>query len=124
MYKSRLNEIPTLRLLSGTVAVTRYNRVRLALKRLENPMRIELPGLRSLDFILEDQVWAIVDRNLNDIPVIAWTDFKPRASLHEPVHCTLRIYHLHADAIVEQALEKLDTILENKLNPQKTGSKA
>ena len=120
MYKSRLNDIPTLKSLPATVAVARYNRVRLALKRVENPMRIELPGLRSMDFILEDQVWAIVDRDLNDIPVVAWTDFEPRSSLHQPVHCTMRIYHLHADAIVEQALEKLDEILEARLKPRTT----
>jgi hypothetical protein len=120
MYKSRLNDIPTLKSLPGTVPVARYNRVRLALKRLENPIRIELPGLRSMDFILEDQVWAIVDRNLNDIPVVAWTDFQSRDSLHQPVHCTLRIYHLHADVIIEQAQEKLDEILEARLKAKKT----
>ena len=115
MYKSRLNEIPTLKSLPGTVTAARFNRVRLALNRLENPLRIELTGLRSMDFILEDQVWAIVDRNLNDIPVVAWTDFEPRASLHLPIHCTMRIYHLHADVIIDQALQKLDDILEARL---------
>jgi hypothetical protein len=122
MYRSRLNEIPTLKSLPGTVDAARFNRVRLALSRLENPLRLELPGLRSMDFILENQVWAIVDRNHNDIPVVAWTDFEPRETLHEPVHCIMRIYHLHADAIIDQALHKLDNILEarlkNKKNPR------
>ena len=120
MYRTRLNDIPTLKSLPSTVTADRYNRVRLALRRLENPLRIELPKLRSLDFILEDEIWAIVDRDLNDIPVVAWTDFEPRSSLHQPVHCTMRIYHLHADAIVEQALEKLDEILEARLKPRTT----
>jgi len=115
MYKSRLNEIPTLKSLPGTVEAARFNRVRLALNRLENPLRVELNGLRSMDFILEDQVWAIVDRNLNDIPVVAWTDFEPRSTLHQPINCTTRVYHLHADVIIDQALQKLDIILETRL---------
>ena len=103
----------------GSITAARFNRVRLALHRLENPLRIELSGLRSMDFILEDQVWAIVDRNLNDIPVVAWTDFEPRTTLHQPILCIMRIYHLHADAIIDQALQKLDDILESRLKPDK-----
>ena len=115
MYRTRLNDIPTLKSLPSTVPAERFNRVRLALRRLENPLRIELPKLRTLDFILEDEMWAIVDRDLNDIPVVAWTDFEYRSSLHQPVQCTLRHYHAHADAIMDKALEKLDTILEARL---------
>lgn len=115
MYRSRLNEIPTLRSRPTAVTAERYNRVRLALLRLENPLRVELPKLRSLDFILENGIWAIVDRDLNDIPVAAWTDFAHRSSLHHPVQCTLRYYHTHADAIIEKALQKLDEILSAML---------
>ena len=120
MYKSRLNDIPTLKSQPSSVASVRFNRVRLALKRLENPLRIELPGLRSMDFILENQVWAVVDRNHNDIPVVAWTDFASRTTLHQPVYCIMRIYHLHADAIIDQALRKLDDILDARLKQEKT----
>ena len=119
MYKSRLNDIPTLKSLPSSVTAVRFNRVRLALNRLENPMRIELPGLRSMDFILENQVWAIVDRNHNDIPIVAWTDFEPRTTLYQPISCTIRIYHLHADAIIDQALQKLDDILDARLKQGK-----
>jgi hypothetical protein len=115
MYLSRLNDIPILRTFPGTVAPDRYNRVRLALVRLQNPLRIELPGLRSLDMILENEVWAIVDRDLNDIPVIAWTEFERRSALHQPIHCTLRFYHAHGDIILDMALQKLDEILSARL---------
>jgi hypothetical protein len=115
MYRSRLNEIPTLRSRPITVTADRYNRVRLALRRLENPLRIELPKLRSLDFILEDEMWAIIDRDLNDIPVVAWTDFEHRSTLHQPIPCMLRYYHAHADAVMDKALQKLDEILEARL---------
>lgn len=114
-YRSRLDELPVLRSHPESVDAERYNRVRLALRRLENPMRIELPKLRSLDFILEDEMWAIVDRDLNDLPVAAWTDFQHRSTLHQPVHCTLRYYHAHADAVIETALQKLDEILDARL---------
>jgi len=115
MYRSRLNELPTLKTRPATVTADRYNHVRLALRRLENPLRIELPKLRTLDFILEDDTWAIVDRDLNDMPVVAWTDFEHRSTLHEPVHCTLRYYHAHADIIMAKALERLDEILTERL---------
>ena len=115
MYRARLNDIPVLKSLPATVAAERFNRVRLALRRLENPLRIELPTLRSLDFILEDDMWAIIDRDLNDIPVLAWTDFAHRTALHQPVPCTLRYYHAHADAIMDKALQKLDEILITRL---------
>lgn len=63
-FRSRLDEIPILRSAATTVPAVRYNRVRLALRRLENPLRLELPRLRSLDMILEDEAWALVDRGL------------------------------------------------------------
>ena len=116
MYRSRLNDLPTLKSQPVTVPADRYNRVRLALRRLENPLRIELPKLRSLDFLLEDEMWAIIDRDLNDMPVAAWTDFEHRTALHQPVPCTLRHYHAHADAVMDKALQKLDDILEGRLN--------
>lgn len=114
-YRSRLNNIPSLSSAPATVPAARYNRVRLALRRLENPLRIELPGLRSLDMILEDEVWAIVDRDLNDIPIVAWTGFESRSALHTPLRCTLHYYHAHASAILDTALNTLDRILGQRL---------
>ena len=115
MYRSRLNDLPTLKTRPTTVTADSYNRVRLALRRLENPLRIELPKLRSLDFVLEDEMWAIIDRDLNDIPIVAWTDFEHRTALHEPVHCTLRYYHAHADVVMGKALRQLDEVLTTRM---------
>ncbi len=114
-YRSRLNSIPTLKSVPASVLAARYNRIRLALLRLENPLRIELPGLRSLDFILEDEVWVIVDRELNDVPIVAWTGFEARSSLHTPLRCTLAYYHAHADLIIDKAFSTLDRILAQRL---------
>lgn len=114
-YRSRLDDIPILTSAMTTVPAVRYNRVRLALRRLENPLRIELPRLRSLDMILEDQTWAVVDRSLNDIPVAAWTDFESRSALHTPLRCSLHYYHAHAAIITDTALTAMDHILAERL---------
>lgn len=114
-FRSRLDEIPILRSAATTVPAVRYNRVRLALRRLENPLRLELPRLRSLDMILEDEAWALVDRGLNDIPIVAWTDFSPRTALHTPLHCSLHYYHGHAALVVDTALITMDHILAERL---------
>jgi len=114
-YRSRLNDIPILKSAATTVPAARYNRVRLALRRLENPLRIELPRLRTLDIILEDQAWAIVDRSLNDMPVVAWTDFAPRSALHTPLRCSLHYYHTHAGVLIDAALDAMDHILAERL---------
>ena len=114
-YRSRLDSLPVLKSAPASVPAARYNRVRLALRRLENPLRLQLPGLRTLDMILEDDLWVIVDRDLNDIPVAAWSDFAARSSLHKPIHCTLRSYHAHAALIIDKAFKGLDALLTQRL---------
>jgi len=116
MYRSRINDLPILSSRTTTVSAERYNEIRLALRRLENPLRIQLPKLRTLDFILEDELWAIVDRDLNDMPVAVWTDFEHRSTLHQPVSCTLRHYHAHADVVIDKAWDILDEILKERLS--------
>jgi len=93
-----------------------FNRVRIALKRLENPIRYAVPGLRSLDLLVGDEVWVCVDRSLNDLPVVAWTDFDVnRGSLHEPVPCKVRYYHAYAAAVMRRSLDALEEYLDERL---------
>lgn len=94
-----------------------YNLVHIALNRLGSPIRIELPRLRTLDLILEKDAWIVVDRSLNDIPVVAWIDFKVahREALHEPVACERRTYHTHALLIVDKVIEAMHLILGERL---------
>ena len=88
----------------------------MALRRLRNPLRISLPKLRSLDLILEDDAWIIVDRELNDIPVLAWLDFETKSrGLHEPVVCKLNLYHAHGLIIVEKAMEAMALLIGEQL---------
>ncbi|HHM05851.1 MAG TPA: hypothetical protein ENJ19_08920 [Gammaproteobacteria bacterium] len=94
----------------------RFNAVRLALRWTTNPQRFPIEGLRGLDMILEDGLWAIADRTLNDIPVAAWTDFEPRTSLHQPIACRLRFYHAHAGLVLDPAWAYCDRYLKRALD--------
>jgi len=115
--RSRLENIPTYDTRKYMMRAQDYNLVRIALKRLGSPIRLEIPNLRTLDFYLEDDLWVIVDRSLSDIPVIAWLNFNDheRDNLHEDINCERRSYHTHATIIVDKALEALHLILGEKL---------
>lgn len=94
-----------------------YNRVRLALLRISNPLRIELQGMRCLEVILTDQYWLCFDACMNDCPIMAWTDFQcdHRSAIHAPVNCMLRLYHTHAGLVMGAVLEELGKSLHHKL---------
>lgn len=114
--KSDLTNIPVYKRLKSTVSAEHFNLVKIALKRLGCPIRLELPKLRTLDFLLDEETWIIVDRHLNDIPVIAWLDFDTKdRSLHEPLNCSLNLYHAHATIIQPRVLEAMSLLLGEKL---------
>jgi len=113
----RLVDMPTLASKDATVEAPRYNRVRLALLRLGSPLRIGLPELRGLDMVLDEESWVCVDRSLNDLPVIAWLDFRTagRDNLYQPIPCRTRYYHRHAGLITQTALSEMDREIETRL---------
>ena len=117
--RSRLDHIPCFESRMSEIRAQDFNLVHIAHKRLSTtPIRIELPRLRTLDFLFEKDLWVIVDRSLNDIPIIAWLDFEEteRDNLHQPITCEQRIYHTHASLIVDKAFEAMHLILGEKLN--------
>ena len=116
--RSRLDDLPVFETRKVLVPADNYNLVHIALKRLGNPLRFELPRLRTLDLILEKDAWIVVDRSLNDIPVLAWIDFEVahRQSLHEPILCERRSYHTHAMLIVDKVIEAMHLILGERLS--------
>ncbi len=97
------------------VPAARYNRVRLALLRLGEPLRLDLPDLRHLAVELTATAWVCVDASLDDLPVAAWTDFAPRDSLHQPVPCRLRLYHAQAELILDRIGTSVDRLLAERL---------
>ena len=116
--KSRLDNTPVYDTRETKIRAQDYNLIHIALNRLGSPIRLEIPNLRTLDFIIEDDLLVIVDRSLNDVPVIAWLNFKDkeRSNLHEDIVCERRTYHTHAMIIVEKALEALHLILGEMLD--------
>ena len=117
VMSSRLDDIPIFEQRETAVAAADFNLVQIALNRLGEPLRIPLTGLRSLELILERGAWIVVDRDLNEIPVLAWTDFhtEERATLHEPILCLLKTYHIHAPMILAAVTEFMEQDLARRI---------
>ncbi|MDH5324023.1 MAG: hypothetical protein OEZ68_18855 [Gammaproteobacteria bacterium] len=116
--KSKLIDVPVLKAMPCSIEASNYNRVRLALCRLGNPLRLELINLRGLDVQLDNEAWVCVDRTLNDMPIFAWVNLQSRGrvSLCAPVPCQLRFYHNHADLICGTVLDLIDRQLQIRLS--------
>lgn len=73
----------------GDVDANYFNAAQTALKHIGQPIRFKIPTLNHLDLIVQKDDWIVVDGVLNDMPVVAWTDFQTagRDNLHEPVAC-------------------------------------
>jgi hypothetical protein len=118
----RLNDLQPLHTLKRVIQADDYNRVRLALRRIGNPLRFELQNLRCLDIILNDQHWVCVDPCMRDRPVMAWTDFQAarRSAIHTPVECMLRMYHVHAGLVMGEVLDGVGRTLHRELEAVQT----
>jgi hypothetical protein len=118
MYK-RLADLPAYHSENGQVSARRFNQVQIALRRLDPPLRIPIPGLRNLQMILDDESWVCVDTSLNDMPVAAWIRFQiqGRDNLHTPVACQISHYHAHAGLVMETALREMENHLGEALLP-------
>ncbi len=116
MY-TRHNEVQQLRSENTEVQAIYYNHVQTALKRLDNQIRFKIPTLKHLDLILQNDAWVVVDTVLNDMPIIAWSDFniEHRETLHQPVKCEIRFYHFAADKIMDKTLEAMELVLGEKM---------
>ena len=118
MHYNRHNEVPAYATYDSEIPANYYNHVQIALKRLEETIRLSIPKLWHLDLILQKDAWIIVDRSLNDLPIAAWTDFevKDRENIHEPIHCQIRTFHAYARAMLNRTLEAMEMLLGEKLN--------
>ena len=116
--KSRLENLPAFEIRKTNVKAIHYNLVQVGLKRLSSPMRFALPGQSVLDLHLEKEAWIVVDKSLNDSPIIAWTDFATRSrnNLHEDIPCTLKTYHSHAGDLVEKIMEAMTLLIGEQLD--------
>lgn len=116
---SRLDDLPRYSSRAYDMPAACFNQVRLALLRLNGPIRFALPGLRSLEMILEYDAWICVDSALNDFPVLAWVEFETsgRQALHAPVPCKLYTYHAHANMIESRVLQAVRDFVDAQLHP-------
>ena len=116
MY-TRLDEVPVFERRDGSLDAHYFNDVQVALKRIGASIRLRIPKLKHLDLILQKDAWIIVDRVLNDVPIAAWTDFQAdrRTSLHEPIPCQIRLYHINAKIILQQTLDTMASLLRDEL---------
>lgn len=111
-----------LRTMPKSIEASIYNHARLALRRLGSPLRVAVPGHRGLEIILDDHIWLCVDANADDQPVMAWVDFSGhhRDNLHEPIGCTLELYHRFSGLVMGSTLDALNEAL-NGLLKEKDG---
>jgi len=113
-------DISPLRVLPKTIEAGCYNQVRLALLRIGDPLRIDLPDHRALEVILNKKHWLCVDTSQDDQRIMMWSEFDTRkhnSALHEDVPCSLYLYHMHAGLIMGTALEALCNSL-NRITQQ------
>ncbi|HFD31611.1 MAG TPA: hypothetical protein ENJ28_02695 [Gammaproteobacteria bacterium] len=122
MY-TRHNEIQPLQTTVGKVSAVYYNHVQTGLKRINKSLRYSIPTLKHLDLILHDDAWIVVDTVLNDMPILAWTDFNVdhRENLHEPIKCNIKFFHYAADMIMNKTLEAMELLLGEELDTEISG---
>ena len=112
-----IRDIVPLRSMDKQIEASCYNQVQLALHRLDNPLRLELPNHRGLEIHLEVEAWLCLDVVAGELPVLRWHSFEvqDRHSLHEPIQCRLDLYHIHAGLIMGTALDALEVLLKQRL---------
>lgn len=115
--KSSLPNLPAFKSERGLVKARHFNRVHLALLRFGGPLS-EVLGRRGLDLRLARDAWLCSDRRLNNMPMLAWTDFEASSQhrgLHEPVACRVLYYNPYAAVLVRSVLTELDERLAARL---------
>lgn len=107
----------------GSVKALYYNHVQTGLHRLHVKLRYHIPKLKHLDLVLQKDAWIVVDRVLDDAPIIAWTDFETerRKNLHEDIRCEIRLFHYAAEMILERTLEAMELLLGEELADDSSG---
>ena len=125
---TRHNEVLILDRRPGKIEAHYFNQAQTAMKRLNmssgkqngKQIRFKIPTLNHLDLIVQEDSWIIVDRVLNDIPVVAWTDFQTedRDNLHEPINCEIRLYHFAARMVLQTTLDAMEEILGQSVAEQ------
>ncbi len=111
-----LRDVPPIRSIPHTLDAALYNRVRLALLRISNPLELELDNL-AIDLVLEKTCWVGYHSHQTSLPLIAWDGFDTnRNALDAPVKCIMHLYHLHSWLQSPRVLQALDKELQLQLS--------
>lgn len=95
-----------------------YNDVRLAFRRVGNPLVLYPEELPTMELILEPRSWLCLDARNSGMPVLEWTGFRDRGrGLHQAVPCLLHCYHPHATMLISKVLHSLRRELDYLLRP-------
>lgn len=114
---TRIHDMPVYETRTEELDAAVYNLWRRARLHLTMPLRIELPELKQMALIVENDCWVLVDQCQYDLPVMAWLDFQDsgRSTLHTPVTCTLNYYHYLASHLQQKVLTLMSQALETRL---------
>lgn len=100
--------VPALDSYPHRVPARAYNLWRRYWARRRTGLRFALDGLAPMALDLEERLWVVVDPSLNDMPVLAWSEFRDtNRALHEAVQCTVTHFHFGASKLRAPALERL-----------------
>jgi len=116
MYE-RLRDCPALSEYPSRIPAEIWNVWRRYWMQIPRPTCFGLESLPPLSLLLDEREWVLVDTNLYDMPIVAWSDFQDasRTRLHEPVPCTVRDYHQGAPMVRNKALNLMAEELESRL---------
>lgn len=103
--KLQLPRSRALKQFSTSVPAEYYNVIRLSQLREGAPVELLLGG-RGLHVYLDREAWLVTDRNLGEIPVLAWTGLSParRDGIHRATPCQLIYYHAYAAVVIRTVL--------------------
>lgn len=116
--KPGLPDLPILKALPLRMEAVHYNNVFLALRRLGDPLRLMLPGMRGFEVCLDRESWVCFDRTSDNHPLLAWTGFRANArnGLYEPVPCRLLLYHPYASLLMRNLPDEISRLLIRRLS--------
>ena len=110
-----LDQYTPIRVQPRKLAKEDYNTVRLGILRLNNPLHLELEGIRGMRCVLDDNAWIFLDSYIGDLPLLAWTNFEPRDTITTAIVCELRLYHMHAGLLISKSLDALQNTINDLL---------
>jgi len=71
MMVTRISDMPVYAVQTDQIEASLFNLWRRARLHLNMPLRIELPGMKQMVLIVEDDSWVVVDQCQYDLPVLA-----------------------------------------------------